>query len=111
MAKTKTTPPPVDSPAATDPAHKLAIAASVEVRHHALDQCEVLIGEKRVGYMCYGKKRPMNWLPLKTIGLQLTVDERIAVLKVVREKVAELTEARDAKAEELRRLESGEDDA
>ena len=53
----------------------------IKLRHHALDQCEVLVSGKRVAYVCYGDEMPINYLPKKTIGLQLTIDEKIAIAK------------------------------
>lgn len=84
-----------------------AIVASVEVKQHSKNACAIFLGNKRVGYVGYGNPAPISWLPKKcTGGMDLTTTERIAVVKRVREIVAELAAKRAKEAEELRRLEN-----
>ena len=87
----------------------MAITANdVVVRHHALDQCEVLVSGKRVAYVCYGDRAPFNWLPNRTIRLELNPDERERIATAARAQMAQLNADRAAQADRLAALEAGE---
>lgn len=82
---------------------------NVTVRHHAHDQCEILVSGKRVGYVCYGEQKPINWLRVKTIGFRLTEQEKIEIAREARGQMVALNEQRAEAAVELKRLQSGAD--
>lgn len=82
-------------------------ATQVVVRHHALDQCEVLVSGKRVAYVRYGTPAPLNWLPPQTIKLQLSVAEREAIAREARAQMEALNAERDGQAARLAALTAG----
>ena len=80
----------------------------IEVIHHALDQAQIMVEGRRVGYICYGgAEMPINYLPKACVGVQLTTEERIEVAKYVRGVMPELTAKYKGDQQELETLISG----
>lgn len=80
------------------------MSLKVTVKHHALDQCEVLVAGRRVAYICYGEKAKLNWLSskyMKDSGEQLTIEEKIAINKFVKQAIEQLTGKREARRKEV----------
>jgi hypothetical protein len=69
-------------------------------------QCRIKVGNRVVAYVCDGENKPINWLPAKVSGLQLTEDERIKVAKYARGVMAERHKKQRQAADELARLSS-----
>lgn len=75
--------------------------SDVTVKHHALNQCQIMVGGLRVGYVCYGENMPVNFLTRKTAGVNLTDKEKLRIATAVRELMKPLNAERDREAAEL----------
>ncbi len=85
------------------------IATAVTVKEMTGNTCEFFIGKKRAGYVGYGTPAPINWINSNASGLgNLKTEERMAVVKKVREIMAGKTKEREDKEGELAKLEAGE---
>lgn len=103
MAKVKPESSAVEAAATTITANNVAVIP------HALDQYQVMVDGVRVAYVCVGPDKPINFLPRgDSAKLWLTNAEKIAICKIVREKMATVTDAQDSEEAELARLIAGE---
>lgn len=67
-------------------------------------QCHIHVGKHRVGFVCFGESKPINWLPKSVTGLPLTDEEKLTVAKTVRDEMARENEKRDRVQNELAAL-------
>ncbi|MEM8668725.1 MAG: hypothetical protein AAGG48_14490 [Planctomycetota bacterium] len=73
----------------------------VLVRKHAPTQCEIMFGKRRVGYVCFGERKPINFLNKGTIGVEITDAEKIHIAKETRRQMASLNAEQQRVANEL----------
>lgn len=92
-------------PEATSP----PIADYVTVRPHVGHTFEIYLGERRLGYVGLaqpGGRAGISWLPASVGGVDMTVEERIAVVTKVRELMALEWTRHSAAQQRLRDLEN-----
>jgi hypothetical protein len=80
---------------------------SIKIEDQGPNQCHVLVGKRRVAYVCYGENAPINFLPKHIAGIGLTDQEKIKVATHVREEMAKRTKQRDEQQQTLKKLVSG----
>lgn len=78
-------------------------------RMHA-KQMEIMVGKCRVGYICTGRDKPINFLPKSVTRVELTEAEKIAVAKHVRQEMEKVNSQTEAESDELRNLTSADYD-
>ncbi len=112
MAKKNQTTDEVAGDAPADDLSALLDTVTVQIhsRHlQSADQYEILVGRRRIGYVCVGEARPGGLMPINllspaTLELNLTQREKIAIAKRVRELMAPINVAEAVEAVELREL-------
>ncbi len=72
------------------------------------NQCEIMIGRRRVGYVGFGENMPINFLNKATSGVSLTKQERIEAAEKTREQMETLNREREAMNSQLRSLVSSD---
>jgi hypothetical protein len=93
-------------PEATSP----PIADYVTVKLHVGHSYEIYLGEQRLGYVGLaqpGGRAGISWLPKEVGGVDMTIEERIAVVEKVRELMALEWTKHAAAQKRLRDLENG----
>lgn len=68
------------------------------------NQCEIMVGRRRVGYVCYGDRMPINFLSKAASGLKLTEGEKLEVAKETRRQMADLNAERRKEELELQQI-------
>lgn len=84
----------------------IAITKMSDTATDKCNQLRVKVGEYTVAYVCYGRRKPINFLPRHISGLQLTKDEKLEVACYVRSEMKKINAKRFAKDDELARLTS-----
>lgn len=88
------------------------MSLQVKIQHHALDQCEVLVAGRRVGYYPFGAGKRLCFLStryLKDSKTPLSIEEKLAIIRVADEVMAKFNRERDARAAEILAQLPGED--
>ena len=77
---------------------------NVTLRENHPTQLQIMVGKVRVGYVCYGERMPINFLPGKVMRITLTEAEKIEVAKQVRTQMLTLNAKRETTSGELSKL-------
>lgn len=80
------------------------MSLQVTIQHHALDQCEVLVAGRRVGYYPFGEGRRLIFLStryLKDSKTPLSIEEKLAIIRAADEVMSKLNKERAARAEDI----------
>lgn len=81
----------------------------VDLKPHALDQLQIMVGRRRVGYVIAKIGAPINFLKKAQSGVELTDEQKTEIAEQVREKLGQHVRGVEAAAEKLRELISGGD--
>lgn len=73
----------------------------ITIRDFGPNQCEVLVGDHRVAYVCYGERQPINFLAPVNAGINLTDEEKLQVAEHVRKEMATRTDKKSDVSEKL----------
>lgn len=77
---------------------------AVNLKPNHPKQMQILVGKCRVGYVCFGDRMPINFLPPKVTRISLTDEEKLEVAEQTRNQMSILTQEREGKAAKLASL-------